>query len=805
MKTLATLLLSLLCCLSAQAQLKFIWMTKALVPGESTQLFLMQENGQPFSLDALPKINNGSLKLEQSGTIAWKNSPGGRAFAVLFTCIPDKPGAMTIPSFEVKDQAGKMLVSQPQSVAVVPFDRIQWKETSYRGETYPYGVFWYVPQASPYVNQPLECELKIYSPDSLNNFNVPQIQSEGLAVGTFLPPLFYQSITPSGEALLKGRNWIAYSYSGNVTPLKSGNVRLGPGSLDATVMDEQVDSRWGQIIRQLVPIPLTLPDYVIEAKALPSSAPAGFQNAVGSFSLSASTKTTDLTEGEPVSVTIRLKGKGNLNIISCPLPEQEENWKLYPANKITPADDQSGTLEFQQLMKPLKEVSGIPSFKLVYFDPEKGRYETARSEPIPLKWKASSEHASGTGAKQAQPPAAGSVPVEEMTDIISTTKAPSSLRLSLSILAAHDLVLWPWALVPALVLIFLGIYKRAKERQNQTADKRERLHRLEGITPGADARSFLRSLGAYVEAEIPENRRTEEIKLILSERDSSSYLPENQIIDLPMERKTAMLHAVKKAVRLLPVLLLSLMTMLAVSPLSAAEASARAHYGTGDYKEAREALVKERESISGGAELANHFYLLGNTEYKLGNPGQAALAYRRALLIAPDLYEATRNLAFIERKEGAIHKTLTSTEEILAKVPYMCFKYTTLLFLLLFTTTAAGMWAWRRKGVSQWFLFGLFLLGLATSGWCLWKYPVIPSSLDASEQFIITAPGSAAWHDATKDSKKVFTKLPPGSVAQVLAARGSWLYVEFANGIRGWVPEDAGSFLLEKPAQLDNA
>lgn len=842
MKTLAALIISLACVLSAQAQVSFHWMTHVLVPGESVQVYLIQPEAQGLTLTQAPVAKNGTIKLQQQGYLPWETSPSGRADALLFTCIPDKEGFLEIEPFTVKDNSGKTFKTPAQKIPVRPFDSITWLPLVINGENNPngYGVMWYTGTQTPYVNQPITCELKIYAPAALSNFNIPQMQNKGLGVGRFLPYFLRQSVNPSGEALLKGKTWNAYCYGATITPLVPGTVSIGPGTVEANIIQEQVDPMWGQYIRQLVPIPLSIPEHSFESKALPSGAPASFQNAVGRFEMTTSTTATDLVEGEPVSINIRISGKGNLNIMSCPRPSSEENWKLYPATKLTPDPEKTGYLEFQMLMKPLKETNAIPSFVLSYFDPTLNKYVTLNSPEIPLKWKAMElSSPSITGARLAPPPPAGAVPVEEMSDIITghSTDTWDLTKTRLSTLVARDRTLWPYGLLPAFFIVLYGLYIRAKKRQEETAGQRNNLQKLNDIGRKTNNKDFLRSLGAYVELVVPEEKQSADIKSILKQRDESTYLPHNQEIPLSAQERQSMMQSVRKIVKTLAVLALLLIPAFSITPAQGQTTPPSADLPllptarkvksddnqapaivqakdekTGKAEDSKEAanpviqkVYKPSEEVlalrnqlkvtNDSVRQAQLLLQLGNQEYRENQPGAAALSYRRALQIAPDLYEARRNLGFIERKEGSIQRDITPTEEMLEQVPYFYFSYSLLIFVALFSATVAYMWAFRRYKTSQWFLFGIFLCATAGNIWAIWKYPLTSASISPDKQFIITTNDASAWHDASRGSQKVFTKLPPGSMGRVLAVRGSWLYVELANGVRGWIPTDTGEFL----------
>src|ERR1700721_645020 len=77
-------------------------------------------------------------------------------------------------------------------------------------------------------------------------------------------------------------------------------------------------------------------------------------------------------------------------------------------------------------------------------------------------------------------------------------------------------------------------------------------------------------------------------------------------------------------------------------------------YEAGKFGEARDAYV---HMLKTGPLSANLYYNLGNAEWKLGNGGEAAADYERALALEPSHPQARANLDFIREQTGA--KTAT--------------------------------------------------------------------------------------------------------------------------------------------------
>ncbi len=127
-------------------------------------------------------------------------------------------------------------------------------------------------------------------------------------------------------------------------------------------------------------------DLTVDVKPLPQPQPAGFSGGVGKFKISASMPTQRLATNEAASIVYTVTGSGNIKYITLPdlagiFPKQFDVSTPTPQVTANPAGNTvSGTVKFDCSIMPLEEGTfEIPAVELVYFDPEKGTYETVRS------------------------------------------------------------------------------------------------------------------------------------------------------------------------------------------------------------------------------------------------------------------------------------------------------------------------------------------------------------------------------------------------------------------------------------------
>jgi tetratricopeptide (TPR) repeat protein len=204
-------------------------------------------------------------------------------------------------------------------------------------------------------------------------------------------------------------------------------------------------------------------------------------------------------------------------------------------------------------------------------------------------------------------------------------------------------------------------------------------------------------------------------------------------------------------------------------------------YEAGKYDQAKQAygaLVKS------GPLSANLFYNLGNTEWKLGNGGEAVADYERALALEPSHPQARANLDFVRDQTGA----KTSTPEWWERALGALNASTASLLLsicgwvALFSLAVVLLRPANRSGPVVTLTLSLLAAGYA--GGCLWE-----ANGQATKAVVIAKVTQA--REAPADVAPVADTLPAGSEVLAPEERGPWTYCTLPDGARAWVPTDA--------------
>ena len=210
-------------------------------------------------------------------------------------------------------------------------------------------------------------------------------------------------------------------------------------------------------------------------------------------------------------------------------------------------------------------------------------------------------------------------------------------------------------------------------------------------------------------------------------------------------------------------------------------------YEAGKYDEAKAAY---NQMIKNGPLSANLFYDLGNTEWKLGNSGQAVADYERALELEPSHPQAKANLDFVREQTGAKVATPQWWEQALgildtnnATLLLSVSGWVALFCLAVVLLRPAG-----RTGPVITLLIALLAGGYA--GGCLWE-----ATTQSTKAIVIAKTVQA--REAPADVAPVADILPAGSEVLGPEVRGPWTYCTLPDGSRAWVPTEA----LEKLKQ----
>jgi hypothetical protein len=172
-------------------------------------------------------------------------------------------------------------------------------------------------------------------------------------------------------------------------PTTSGEIEVQPLQLICDVRQSGRDlfDFFGRTRR----VSISTRPVTVTAKPLPAEGrPADFSGAVGQYTLTARVDHTQVAAGEPLELTVEVRGKGNLKTLPPPRLPALDDFKSFDP-EISESISRSGSRiegrkTYRYVIIPTEEGSfRIDPVSLTYFDPAKVSYQRARSEPIAVR------------------------------------------------------------------------------------------------------------------------------------------------------------------------------------------------------------------------------------------------------------------------------------------------------------------------------------------------------------------------------------------------------------------------------------
>jgi len=186
------------------------------------------------------------------------------------------------------------------------------------------------------------------------------------------------------EATLNGIRYKAHDLKSILFPTTAGNFDIGSATLNVQTDPYSAAQ------------PVKTDSLKIKVLPLPKDGkPENFSGAVGDFQMDVSLRQDKIERGQPVQLTAKIWGKGNIQTISEPVNTLPKEFKKLSAtgkeDLIKDNSGLSGSKSFDIVLIPLKEGTfTLPPFEFSFFDPVKKQYRILKSRELTLTIKPSS-------------------------------------------------------------------------------------------------------------------------------------------------------------------------------------------------------------------------------------------------------------------------------------------------------------------------------------------------------------------------------------------------------------------------------
>ena len=318
---------------------------------------------------------------------------------LIYYVVAQTPGTYTIPpaQFETK----KVIISSGEKQVVITAEGSVQGQSA--GQSQASGQGQASQAAAPesgislrlllstrevYVGQPVTGTLKLFTRTNLSGINelkYPDFKGF-LREDIETPPLrSLESEVIDGVQYGTGvlQRFILY-------PQISGDIRIDQVEITAMVQqrtnvrdpffdDPFFDNFFSGV--STVPQKVATQPVTIRVRPLPAPRPADFHGAVGSFDLSSSLSATEAEVNDAITLTVTLRGSGNLSLAGEPLINFPQGIEKYdPKVTVKSSGSASGSKTFEYLLIPRNTGSfDLPPVSYTVFDPQQEKYVTLRT------------------------------------------------------------------------------------------------------------------------------------------------------------------------------------------------------------------------------------------------------------------------------------------------------------------------------------------------------------------------------------------------------------------------------------------
>ena len=313
-----------------------------------------------------------------------------------------------------------------------------------------------------YQGEPLAVTLKIFSREqlvSLGNLTFPDLAG-----------FFRQDIEIPALDRLERENVNGTLYNTGVLarfvlfPQKSGELGIGSFGVDCGIQEAgpaPTGSLFDDFFGSQRTIQRTLSSTPAQIKVLPlpTGAPDSFSGAVGNFQLSLSADKVQLKAHEAFSVTVEIKGEGNVRLLDAPpmlFPPEFETYDPKITTEIEPSGLR-GTKRFEYLIIPRRSGSfSIAPATFSFFNPRNKQYASVTSSALQIEVAEGQEGSLSVGAERQS----GQNVQELGKDIRFIKTGRPDFHIAGSFFFG-SLLFWLWILIP-LALFITGVIVRRK-------------------------------------------------------------------------------------------------------------------------------------------------------------------------------------------------------------------------------------------------------------------------------------------------------------------------------------------------------
>ncbi len=432
-----------------------------------------------IAVNDLPDFDVYSTGTSQSFT--WVNGKSQRTKRYVFRMAPRREGQLTIPamaldidgkryqtqaytiSVSAGQQQARSSPAQPQRPQQQPQRQQQQQPTDdNRDDLF---VRTAVDKDTVYVNEQITLRFRFFHAVELLQTDYTPPDKTGFWVEDLGPQISdYQN--------LNGRMYRVDELRTGLFPTAPGDHTVGRAMLTCLVQERRRNRDPFSIFDnfgfgQARTLKLSSDPIRIFAKPLPEAGkPADFTGAVGQYRIAGAVDKTRAEVNEPITMTIKISGTGNIKTVSLPTMPDLPEFRSYNSGDTENIERVNyrlaGSKTYEQVFIPKRAGTYVlPAISFSYFDPEARSYKIVSTEPVQVEIAPSSDRF----ASQVQNLQSNRIdPTQAARDIRYLKSETGNLNTRRSKPLAMNFMVVGLYLIPILGYIGIVQYQRRREK-----------------------------------------------------------------------------------------------------------------------------------------------------------------------------------------------------------------------------------------------------------------------------------------------------------------------------------------------------
>lgn len=327
------------------------------------------------------RLRNGRREVSRQTQIINGQASYTTTLKLSLEASSQQTGEFSVAAFELnyKGQvisvpaASLVVVERPQDAAPPRSELIQFKaklpEQLYLGQS-----------------QVAQLQLYIHESVQLQDYQAIQRNANAFTIPELTDPFVR-------ETMLQGHRFKVVEWQVHLTPIQAGEQTLHFHTVVQVALPENPANRrvspfprsalggslFNRIFRETETIELETAVHRMQVRPLPTvGRPEGFSGAIGQFNIELSTDRSACQVQDPITLELKISGRGNFSRIQAPKMAQSNAWRGYPPDasmEVAATDPLSGSKRFEYILRP--QIVGqlsTPHSAFSYFDPESASY-----------------------------------------------------------------------------------------------------------------------------------------------------------------------------------------------------------------------------------------------------------------------------------------------------------------------------------------------------------------------------------------------------------------------------------------------